>query len=565
MKEYGFIDLHMHSEHSHEKDVNITVAGLLDIAQERAMETGKECVISITDHNSTLSATEAKEILAKNKEKYSMISFISGVEMSVRLDELGKSKSGNSIFSHCHMLGYGYDESNEKLKAYSKITHYIVGEDKNFGQQIMATRNILCEMFDVEIDLLDLLPLIKTVSIDEIKEKFVETVVSKYNLNREKVEKVASKVFVNKKLEDPKIISKSRLKISEASKLICDAGGKCSIAHPSFIYYYVSEIGKLEKKKEIFADFLKNCQYVTENRISGIEVFYKHGTKDGFSNILYNIAKENNLYITCGSDYHGPILRPNIKIGYVFSNGFNAESLKEFNNAYPVNFANNITSLKFVDDVLNHKNSSKKYDFELNNVAKGKLDEGQVVEILNRVENNRLQIKLAEHGNNIKDNFSAMIEPLKQVNSSILHITKSSKNFDKKQFSLDKLISFVNANIKQFLYIKKEIKDLCVSDEEMRIILSNYKKVVKSIRANMITLYQQQASLIYKYKKEQNIKQLDLLKLNRLFEQNNLKKVYEMIDDDFKVIKKKAKRKKSRKERNEKKLRARQLEGDFSK
>ena len=38
-----------------------------------------------------------------------------------------------------------------------------------------------------------------------------------------------------------------------------------------------------------------------------------------------------------------------------------------------------------------------------------------------------------------------------------------------------------------------------------------------------------------------------------------------MIDDDFKVIKKKAKRKKSRKERNEKKLRARQLEGDFSK
>ena len=48
------------------------------------------------------------------------------------------------------------------------------------------------------------------------------------------------------------------------------------------------------------------------NGLEGIEAYHSNNSKD-LTDMLVRIAMEENLYLTGGSDYHGPITKPNIK------------------------------------------------------------------------------------------------------------------------------------------------------------------------------------------------------------------------------------------------------------
>ncbi|MBE7074514.1 MAG: hypothetical protein E7376_00820 [Clostridiales bacterium] len=63
MKDYSFVDMHIHTEFSDEDMCDITIEQVLEKAQKRAEQTGKDCVISIADHNTILGAKKAQEIM----------------------------------------------------------------------------------------------------------------------------------------------------------------------------------------------------------------------------------------------------------------------------------------------------------------------------------------------------------------------------------------------------------------------------------------------------------------------------------------------------------------------
>lgn len=183
MRKYLFIDLHMHSRHSHEEGCEITVEDLLHNANEIVDETRKllvkkvmavdnfdledlvdelvpyfaddeasqnqikenilasksirtelinninnntKCTISITDHQSIEGSREALELIAKDPEKYSAINFITGIEVNAGLRCISKNEEGYSAFKKCHALAYNYDINDDTFNAYSKLYNFTI-------------------------------------------------------------------------------------------------------------------------------------------------------------------------------------------------------------------------------------------------------------------------------------------------------------------------------------------------------------------------------------------------------------------------------------------------------
>ena len=90
-----------------------------------------------------------------------------------------------------------------------------------------------------------------------------------------------------------------RPKCKEVIDIIHKAGGKTFLAHP-FEYKFENTIR--------FIDNLKK-----EINIDGIECFHPSANQKE-RNALFKYTKDNNLYISGGSDYHGTS-KPDIKIG----------------------------------------------------------------------------------------------------------------------------------------------------------------------------------------------------------------------------------------------------------
>ena len=86
----------------------------------------------------------------------------------------------------------------------------------------------------------------------------------------------------------------------EVIEAIHTAGGKAFLAHP-FEYKFEDTIG--------FIDEIRNIA-----ELDGIEVYHPSSADDDKKDILYEYARNNNLYISGGSDFHGSP-KPDINIG----------------------------------------------------------------------------------------------------------------------------------------------------------------------------------------------------------------------------------------------------------
>ena len=85
----------------------------------------------------------------------------------------------------------------------------------------------------------------------------------------------------------------------EVIDIIHKAGGKAFLAHP-FEYKFKDTIGFINDLRK-------------EKELDGIECFHPSANQEQ-RNILVDYAKNNNLYISGGSDYHGNP-KPDIEIG----------------------------------------------------------------------------------------------------------------------------------------------------------------------------------------------------------------------------------------------------------
>ena len=264
------IDLHMHTTYSDGTD---TVKELLKKVESLGLE-----VISITDHNTCKAYFEMERFNVREIYKGTIIV---GCEFTTSFD--------NRLIE---VLGYGFD--------YKKVNKYL---EEFYKDELVSERtNILYNRLLDRIKELGLEFHIERVRDKKFTNEFFERGIYeelvKYENNKEKLKEDVWASFSNfyrKGLTNPKsklFINHVEFKpsIKEIVNLIHKNGGIVFLAHP-----YQYKFTDTEK----FLDKIYD-----EVALDGIECFYTTFSEKQ-TNYLVNFAKERNLLISGGSDYHG--------------------------------------------------------------------------------------------------------------------------------------------------------------------------------------------------------------------------------------------------------------------
>lgn len=270
------IDLHMHTVYS---DGDKTVAEILKLCENKKLE-----YISITDHDS---CKQYEDEAIKNNTIFSG-KIIKGSELQAIF--------GNKKFE---ILAYNIDTN-----IMSKWLENYYSEEKLIEKQKMGYEMLL-DAFDKQGIIYEEKNIEKPKKSTEFIEKFVYKEAMRHPENYDKLGEGTKNydVFYRKcitNIESPFFIKPvGRPGYEEVIDIIHKAGGKAFLAHP-FEYEFEDTLG--------FIDELKSVA-----KLDGVECFHPSANKEQ-REILLKYTKENNLYISGGSDYHGK-LKPDIEIG----------------------------------------------------------------------------------------------------------------------------------------------------------------------------------------------------------------------------------------------------------
>lgn len=270
------IDLHMHSKYS--TDGCEEVSYMLELAEKLGLK-----YISITDHNQCLAYNDLK-----NGEVREIFSgkIITGVELNTKV-----------LGIPIEILGYNIDpEKLQKLidKTYLSVDERNKIEVERIYEKAKEAGLILPDDFVERYD--------GTVYCS----KYFHSVITKDESNKQYINENSwndSNIFYREYMSNPKtpfyVNMDDVLPDFEIScKIVKDAGGDVFLPH---IYEY------RENSERILKHILDNY------KIDGIECYYRNFTKEQ-TDYLLGVCKENNLFVSGGSDYHGRV-KPNINMG----------------------------------------------------------------------------------------------------------------------------------------------------------------------------------------------------------------------------------------------------------
>ena len=271
------IDLHMHTIYS---DGDKTVEEVLKMCENKKLE-----YISITDHDT---CKQYNDVALKNNHIFS-----------------GKIIIGSEL----HAL---FQKKNIEILAYN-INPNIISKwcEKYYSEEKLREQQDICRqrLFDIcnKHGLVYYESKIrKPKKVSEYVERPIYEEVMKHKENHKILGEFTESfgIFFRKGLANPEssyFINhiEFRPPYKEVIDIIHKAGGKAFLAHP-FEYKFkdtIQFINDLRKEKEL----------------DGIECFHPSANQEQ-RNILVDYAKNNNLYISGGSDYHGNS-KPDIEIG----------------------------------------------------------------------------------------------------------------------------------------------------------------------------------------------------------------------------------------------------------
>lgn len=262
------IDLHAHTI---ESDGEKTPEELIDLAINKGIT-----ALAITDHD-TADGIEIAINYAKDKK----IIFIPGIELDAKV-----------LKGQMHILGlcvnHKEKEFNDKLESIKKER-----EDRNAR---------FIEIFN---------KMGFEITIEELREVSSGKVIGKPHF---------AKVFLRKGYIQTKTemfdkyfnqlpfseIKKSTLSPEEIIKLIKKAGGIAVLAHPQSL-------------KLIDVELREKVAELKSYGLDGLECYHSGQTFEQ-SQRFKEIAQQFNLIITKGSDYHGPITKPDVQLGTGINN-----------------------------------------------------------------------------------------------------------------------------------------------------------------------------------------------------------------------------------------------------
>lgn len=271
------IDLHMHTIYS---DGDKTVEEVLKMCENKKLE-----YISITDHDT---CKQYNDDALKNNNIYN-----------------GKIIIGSEL----HAV---FQKKNIEILAYN-INPNIINEwcEKYYSEEKLREQQDICRqrLFDICNKhglVYDESRIRKPKRVSEYVERPIYDEVMKHKENHKIFGEFTESfgIFFRKGLANPESsyfmnYIEFRPPYKEVIDIIHKAGGKAFLAHP-FEYKFKDTI-------EFINDLRK------EKELDGIECFHPSANQEQ-RNILVDYAKNNNLYISGGSDYHGNP-KPDIEIG----------------------------------------------------------------------------------------------------------------------------------------------------------------------------------------------------------------------------------------------------------
>ena len=258
------IDMHTHTNYS---DGDYSPTELIELAKKQNIK-----ILGITDHDTL----EGIKNVPKNIKN---LKIIPGIELTAKVPK-----------GRMHILGYNIDINNEELNnkmswLKDKSTNSVISliEQLKKDYKIYFTHEEIKELINANHNLgrPDLARLlIKKGYVKTVQEAFDKYLIAAYDKTRK----------VNK-----------NLKPEECIKLILNSGGIPVLAHPHSL--------ELDNKKlEIL------LRKMIKQGLKGIEVYHSDHTKEKEEFYLY-LANKYKLLISGGSDYHGPITKPDIFLG----------------------------------------------------------------------------------------------------------------------------------------------------------------------------------------------------------------------------------------------------------
>lgn len=270
------IDLHTHSSAS---DGSLAPAALVALAIERGLK-----ALALTDHDTMVGLPDAEAAASGTAEGTAegsaRLRFIRGVEIEIAFEP-----------GEFHLLGLRIEKLDGGLGAAIERL-----------AQAREARNarILERMRDAGIE----------ATMDELRGIAGEGAIGRPHIARLLVEHHAVKTrqeafdrFIGK--GRPWYEPKGTLELSEAIRLVKEAGGLAIAAHPLSLFVSWSRLaGIMDEWKELGID--------------GIEAYHP-AAKIGHCRRLERMARERGLCVTAGSDFHGE-LRPERKLGKTAGN-----------------------------------------------------------------------------------------------------------------------------------------------------------------------------------------------------------------------------------------------------
>ncbi len=267
-----FADLHIHTKYSDGTD---TVEELLKQVLTTDIRT-----ISITDHDTAGAIPEAQKL-----GKSLGIEVIAGIELST----LYKKKD-------VHLLGYFFDPHDKKLLAYCDKFREV--------RETRAAKMVhRLNTFGIDITMADVEAIADGAVIGRphIAQAIVE---GRFARN---FQEVFDKYIAN---DGPAYVDKFNIEPGDAIKLIHDAGGIVSLAHP----LTVGDDGVVA--------FLHNLG------LDGLEVYHPQLVMAGCVKHYHILASRYGLLVSGGSDWHGR-RKPHIKLGQAKVHLSHVEQMRE--------------------------------------------------------------------------------------------------------------------------------------------------------------------------------------------------------------------------------------------
>lgn len=266
-------DLHIHSNYSDGSD------SIEELAEK--INSSDINIFALTDHDTVGGINEIEKLLNDD------ITFIKGVELTCLADGI-----------KCHILGYNINPESEVL-------NNLISKGKVLRRKKLETRiKFLKERWNIDLTKEELDWLYSRNSV-------VKTHIANILVNRGLAN---DNITAMDKYLDGCKSPNTRFDGREAIDVIKSAGGIPIWAHP------LGGEGEKHCSKE---DFLTKLKTMMNLGIQGFECHYsRYNTQEIM--LLTDIAKENNLLITGGSDYHGT--NKDIPLLQLNSNGTHPDS-----------------------------------------------------------------------------------------------------------------------------------------------------------------------------------------------------------------------------------------------